>query len=198
MDLARAAGESGVIPPEKVGSLLASLKRVPDFSWVLLGPHPSDERLQGDLLSDFPVAVVDNEGNPRCSKFAVLVLNNTCDLQPGRSQFVTVAPAMDFSRFSKTYIGQEGEERAKSYLHAVRANQVCEILWLPTFASFKEGAVIFLNRVGAASAKLYEDALKERRRLASFSQNGFYFLLIKLTNHIARMESPEVARLESA
>jgi len=46
--------------------------------------------------------------------------------------------------------------------------------------------------------KLYEEALTERRRLASFSQNGFYFLLIKLTNHIARMETAEVARLDVA
>lgn len=148
------------------------------------------------MLSEFPVAVVDGDGHPHCAKFAVLVLNNTCDLQPGRSQFVTLAPAMDFARFSRTYIEQEGEERARSYLHSVRANRIFEILWLPGFASFKEGAVVFLNRVGAASARLYEDALKEQRRLASFSQNGFYFLLIKLTNHIARMETGDVHRLE--
>ena len=58
--------------------------------------------------------------------------------------------------------------------------------------------MVFLDRVGAAAGKLYEDALKERRRLASFSQNGFYFLLMKLTNPIARMESAEVTRVESA
>jgi hypothetical protein len=198
MDLEQAARQSGIIPPEKVESLLASLRRIPDYSWVLLSPHSSEERLQGDLLSEFPVAVVDGEGHPRCSKFAVLVLNNTCDLQPGRFQFVTLAPAMDFARFSQTYLEQEGEERARSYLHSVKANKVCEILWLPSFADFKEGAVVFLDRVGAAAGKLYEDALRERRRLASFSQNGFYFLLMKLTNHIARMESAEVTRVESA
>src|ERR1051325_870649 len=152
MNLEQAAGQSGVIPPDKVASLLASLKKVPDYSWVLSSPHPSEERLQGDLLSEFPVAVVDGEGNPRCGKFAVLVLNNTCDLQPGRSQFVTLAPAMDFARFSETYIAQEGEEGARSYLHSVRANKIYEILWLPSFASFKEGEArqpkYFINLVG--------------------------------------------------
>jgi hypothetical protein len=198
MDLEQAAQQCGVVPPEKVASLLASLKKVPDYSWVILPPHPSEERLQGDVLSEFPVAVVDDTGNPRCKKLAVLVLNNTCDLQQDRSQFVTVAPTMDFARFSQTYIAQEGEDRARGYLRAVRANQIYEILWLPSFASFKDGAVVFLNRVGSASGKLYEDALKEHRRLASFSQNGFYFLLIKLTNHIARMETGEITRLEAS
>ena len=47
MDLEQAARQSGVIPTEKVASLLASLKRVPDYSWVLLPPHSSEERLQG-------------------------------------------------------------------------------------------------------------------------------------------------------
>jgi hypothetical protein len=131
-----------------------------------------------------------------CKKFAVLVLNNTCDLQPSRSQFVTVAPVLDFALFSESVIACKGADRARNYLHDARANKIHEMLWLPGFASFKEGAVVFLDRVGAVSAKLYEDALKERRRVVSFSQNGFYFLLIKLTNHIARMESDEVARLE--
>lgn len=196
MDLEQAAGQSGVIPPDKVASLLASLKKVPDYSWCLTPPHTSQERLQGDVLSDFPVALVDDAGSPRCKKLAVLVLNNTCDLQPSRSQFVTVAPVMDFGLFSQSVIATRGPDRARNYLHDVRANHIYEMLWLPCFASFKEGAVVFLDRVGAASTKLYEDALRERRRLASFSQNGFYFLLIKLTNHIARMETDEIARVE--
>jgi len=127
---------------------VASLRKVPDYSWVLTSPHPSEERLQGDLLSDFPVALVDDAGNPRCKKFSVLVLNNTCDLQPSRLQFVTVAPVMDFALFSATVIQKRGEERARDYLRDVRANNIYEMLWLPWFASFKEATVFFLDRVG--------------------------------------------------
>lgn len=198
MDLEQAAKESGVIPSERVVALLAALKRVPDFSWVLGKPHESEDRLQGDLLADFPVALVDDAGQPRCKTFAVLVLNNTCDLQPKRAQFVTVAPAFDFEMYAESVIKQRGDHNAQSHLHEVCANNIYEILWLPAFGNFKKGAVVFLERVGAVSAKLYEEALKGERRLASFSQSGFYFLLIKLTNHIARMESAEVVRLESA
>ena len=103
---------------------------------------------------------------------------------------------MDFALFAQSIIAKRGEERAKGYLRDVRSNNIYEMLWLPCFSTFKEGAVVFLDRVGAASVKVYEAALTEKRRVASFSQNGFYFLLIKLTNHIARMESNEVARIE--
>src|SRR6266850_143324 len=193
MDFEQAALGSGIIPPDKVGSLLASLKKVPDFSWVLSRPHPSELRLQGDALADFPLAIIDETGNARSTKLTVLVLNNTCDLQPNRAQFVTVAPTFDFERFAESVIKKRGEHRAQSYLHEVRANNIYEVLWLPSFGQFKGGAVVFLERVGAVSVKLYEEALSGQRRLASFSQNGFYFLLIKLTNHIARLETDEVA-----
>jgi hypothetical protein len=196
IDLAQAASESGVIPPEKVASLLASLKKVPDFSWLLTPPHPTEERLQGDIVSDFPIAVVDDGGNPRCNRFAAIILSNTCDLQPNRSDFVVVAPAMDFARYSEAIVLKRGEERARGFLRSVRQNEVDEILWVPCFATFREGAIIFLDRLGAAASAVYDQALKQERRLASFSQNGFYYLLIKLTNHIARSETNEVARTE--
>lgn len=196
MDLGQAAEQSGVVPKEKVVSLLSALKRVPDFSWLLTGPHPSQYRLQGDIISDFPVALVDEGGNPRCKQLPVIVLNNTCDLQPNRSKFVTVAPAFDFEQYAQSIISKRGEQNAQSHLHSVRANNIYELLWLPSFFDFKQGAVVFLDRVGSVSTKLYEDALASERRLASFSQNGFYFLLIKLTNHIARMESGEIQRVD--
>jgi hypothetical protein len=194
MDLAQAARESGVIPPAQVGSLLIALSKLPDCSWLLTGPHPNEERLQGDLISEFPVAVVDKNGVAQCSKFAVLILNNTCDLQPARSDFLTVAPAMDFAKYSEFMIGSLGEAKASNHLRSVHENKVHEILWLPKFGPFGNGAVVFLNKVGAVSTKLYEDALQQGRRLASFSQNGFYFLLLKLTNHIARTETSDVTR----
>lgn len=53
MDLEDAARQSGVIPHERVASLVTCLK-APDFDWLLAGPHSTQSRLQGDLLSDSP------------------------------------------------------------------------------------------------------------------------------------------------
>jgi hypothetical protein len=194
MDLKSSARQCGVIPPEKVDSFLSCVTNVRDFIWTLAEPHRSEERLQGDLFRDFPLALVDPTGNPRCRKLTVMVLNNTCDLQPKRSEFVTVAPVFDFLEFSRAMVAKRGESKAGSFLAAVKANHVYELLWLPPFGSFGSGAVVFLDSIGAVASAVYESALTANSRLASFSQNGFYFLLIKLTKHLARPESDEVLR----
>jgi hypothetical protein len=194
MEFEEAARQSGLIPPERLAPLVSSLKKAPDFSWVLTAPHPTQSRLQGDLVGEIPVAVVDPSGQAKCNPFTVVVLNNTCDLQPGRSNFVTVAPVMDFASFSEFEIRRRGRERAENYLQDVKANKVFEILWLPAVGAFKAGTLVFLDRVGAVASGLYESALNENRRVASFSQSGFYFLLIKVTRYLARPESEEVVR----
>jgi hypothetical protein len=101
---------------------------------------------------------------------------------------------MDFASFSEFEIRRRGRERAENYLQDVKANKVFEILWLPAVGAFKAGTLVFLDRVGAVASGLYESALNENRRVASFSQSGFYFLLIKVTRYLARPESEEVVR----
>ncbi len=196
MDLEESARQSGVIPPDRVTSLIAALRKVPDVSWLLAGPNPSIERLQADLLDDFPLALVAPDETPRCKRFVVLIVNNTCDLQPDRSRFVTVAPVLDFKVFAAAEIAKRGEERARSYLHDIRSNRVFEMLWLPSFHHFEDGGLVFLDRLGSAAGEVYQAALSRHARVASFTQNGFYYFLMKLTAHLARAESLDVRRAE--
>jgi hypothetical protein len=76
----------------------------------------------------------------------------------------------------------------------LRNNTKTEILFLPSFGEFHNGALVLLYLVCSVSAKLYHEALRARQRLASFTQSGFYFLLIKLTTHIARAEASQLFR----
>jgi len=99
-----------IIPKEHVPALTRDLKKVPDFSWLLAQPHREIERLQGDLLKDFPTVVLDNDAKPRCRNFTVLILNNTCDLPDDRLDFVTAAPLVDFNK----YVEFERNRRLKS------------------------------------------------------------------------------------
>jgi hypothetical protein len=196
IDLEEAALRTSLVPPEKVASFLSALKKVPEFGWLLMPAHAEVQRLQGDLHADFPVALIAPDGRAVSKKFAVLILNNTCDLQPKRSSFVNVAPVMDFQDFTKSVIEKRGEDGARSYLHEIRSNKVLEVLWLPPFHTFKQGGIVFLDRISTAAFQIYEQSLANNARLASFSQNGFYYFLIKITSHLARAESAEVQRSE--
>ena len=186
-----------VIPEEHQPALLKSLKKIPDFSWLLDQPHPSEERLQGDLVKDFPTVFLDESGTPRAQKFTVMILNNTCDLPDSRLDFVTAAPIVDFQKYLEFEKHRRSAESLEGYARSIRANDKTELFYLPRFADFDSGALVLLHMVCSVSAKLYREALEASQRVASFTQIGFYFLLIKLTTHLARPETIEVVRSKS-
>jgi len=88
-----------IIPKEHIPALSRDLKKIPDFSWLLGQPHQEIERLQGDLLRDFPTVYLDEKVEARSRNFTVMILNNTCDLPDGRLDFVTAAPVVDFNKY---------------------------------------------------------------------------------------------------
>jgi hypothetical protein len=199
-----------IIPKEHLPALRRNLNRVPDFSWLIDLPQAEIERLQGDLLADFPTVFLDEKGLPRSHPFTVMILNNTCDLPDDRLDFVTAAPVMDFNKYlefererrfrNKNNMAESERQRIEDGLQefgrVLRNNDKTEILYLPPFSDFTHGALVLLHFVCSVSATLYRDALRRTQRVASFTQTGFYFLLIKLTTHLARAETKEVVRRE--
>lgn len=200
-----------IIPEEHLPALERNLKRIPDFSWLIDRPHDDVERLQGDFIIDFPTVFLDEAGVPRSRQFTVMILNNTCDLPDNRLDFVTAAPVIDFNNYiefererrflGKTNVGDSERRRIEDSIQefgrVLRNNDKTEILYLPPFSNFTHGGLVLLHLVCSVSTKLYHDALRQSRRVASFTQTGFYFLLIKLTTHLARAETSEVVRREN-
>jgi len=200
-----------IIPEEHLPALERNLRRIPDFSWLIAGPHADVERLQGDLLVDFPTVFLDESGASRSRPFTVMILNNTCDLPDDRLDFVTAAPVVDFNNYleferEQRFRGKDNladpekqriEDSLQEFGRVLRNNDKTELLYLPPFSEFTHGALVLLHLVCSVSARLYRDALQQSRRVASFTQTGFYFLLIKLTTHLARAETIEVVRREA-
>ena len=188
---------SRVIPEEHQPALRSSLKKIPDFSWLLAPPHPTEDRLQGDLVRDFPTVFLDDLSAPRFRKFTVMILNNTCDLPNDRLDFVTAAPVVDFQHYLDFEKNRRSQESLDGYAKSIRSNDKTELFYLPAFTGFENGALVLLHLVCSVSAKVYRKALRAGQRVSSFSQIGFYFLLIKLTTHLARAETTEVTRTQS-
>jgi hypothetical protein len=185
---------SRIIPEEHQSALQASLKRIPDFSWLLAEPHPTESRLQGDILGDCPTVVIDDAGSPKTTKLPVMILNNSCDLPDDRADFVTAAPVVDFAKFLEFEKGRRTKNSLEGFAKAIRQNEKTELFYLPKFAGFEQGALVLLHLVCSVSAKLYRNLLISHKRQASFTPIGFYFMLMKLTTHLARAESTDVRR----
>jgi hypothetical protein len=172
---------------------LSGLLERNDFSWLVGTSHAEEARLQGDLFQALPIVLIDAEGNVRKTSQPAMVINNTCDLQPDRSTFVTVALTSSYAAFSEFIGRQRNLAGARGYLESLRRNEIDELLFIPSCPGFLNGAVVHLDRLCSMSTRVYEGALFEGGRLASFSQYGFYYLLMKVTHFLARAESPDVA-----
>lgn len=194
---------SDIIPEEHHPALRRDLNKVPDFSWLLSSPNVAQERLQGDLLRDVPTVYLDETASPRSENFTVMLLNNSCDLPTGRMDFVSVVPLVDFEKYveferrrrttshdSQSHqFRSKAEEGLQGYFDSIRRNKVTELIYLPSLEGFPNGAIVLLHLVSSISAKIYQQVLRQGNRLASFTQTGLYFLLMKLTTHIARPEA---------
>jgi hypothetical protein len=191
-----AVENSSSIPKEHKASFVECLRKIPDFSWVLGMPNPRFDRLQGDFLRDFPIIFLKPDGTVLVARKPVMVVNNTCDIPPNRSEMVTVAPVLDFGRYlqSLEHEKQQSQESIQGHARDIRQNQISHLLYVPNLTGFPDGAIVRLDRMCSVAYVMLEQAIQAGSRLASFTQNGFYILLLKLTYHLVRPESAEVTR----
>lgn len=185
IDIEVAAVESGIVPKGDVAGFLKALRKR-DFSWLVTDASTEEPRLQGDILTDVPVSAVRSDSTPMLRTGQVMVLNPICDLQPGRSQFLVVAPLVSFAKVAANELRRSGEEKAKSFLENVRANNVDELFYLPTCPPLREDALVYLGQLCSVHAEVYERALAGNHRSASLTHNGYYFLLMKLSRLFIR------------
>jgi hypothetical protein len=193
MDLVAAARSSGFIQEKHVHALLSQLK-LPHFGWIIADPSNREERLQGDVFKDMPIGLIGPDGNCKKTTVTAMVVNNACDLQEERSDFVTVVPLQSFSSFSNFQDPAFDTEQRKSFLNSVVNNRVTEIIYLPACPQLSEASVILLDRMSTLSIEVYEDALDRGNRVASLTQNGFYLLLMRIGNFLLRPESSDISR----
>lgn len=185
---------SSVIREDHRESLIADLRDKPDFKWLVGVPNHLTDRLQGDFLEAFPVSYIDPAEKPLVKRQTVMVINNTCDLPPGRSQMVSVAPVFDLGKFLEARAKARGADSVANFEKDLRKHQISELLLIPTLKGFSNGALVRLDMICTVPMLFLEQAVTQGTRCASFSQSGFYVLLMKLTHHLTRMESDEVSR----
>jgi hypothetical protein len=185
---------SSVIRENHRESLIADLRDKPDFNWLVGTPNRFTDRLQGDFLESFPVSFIDPAEKPVVKRQTVMVINNSCDLPPGRSNVVSVAPVFDLAKFLAARAKAQKADSLANFEKDLRKNQITHLLFVPVLRGFANGALVRLDMVCSVPTTFLEEAVSRGTRCASFSQSGFYVLLMKLTHHLTRMESDAVAR----
>lgn len=188
MSLEEAVRQSRVIPQNRKESLISDVVRS-DFKWLVANPHTEIERLQGDFMQSVPVCFLDKGEQVLCKRMPVMLISNSCDLVSNRSIFVNLAPVFDLSGF----LAAHGKNNS-NFADALRLNKIKNLFYIPWLSIFPGGAVVRLDMISSVPSSFIDEAVTNSSRFASFTQNGYYYLLMKLTHFLVRSESDEISR----
>jgi len=175
-------------------------------------PHGIDARFysssippdtyQGDIIDKFDIVyyeLVDGQLELlRIGGIPCMLLSHTCDIDfenKTREKFISIAPVINFDEFAQAKIPAYSNEGWEDYLKSVKANLITDILYIPKKGPLND-SVVLLDRISSIDPRLIQARLNnsEANIILSLSQIGFYYFLIKLTNHFARYEDREEVR----
>jgi hypothetical protein len=146
---------------------------------------------QGDIVLDLPVCFVWNNGKIKKGAKNVILVSNTCDMQPNRHNFIVVSPFIPIQKHKEklSRISPNSPNKVESNLADIRKNKVFSSFYIPANNCIEEGFIDFTQMISIGSSYLNE--IKKGGTAScpiSLSVNGRYLFLIKLLFHIARQK----------
>ncbi|MHB8485488.1 MAG: hypothetical protein ACYDCM_07140 [Candidatus Acidiferrales bacterium] len=179
--------------PTHLKSLADDLKKYPSGYAKWLYGSVSNNIYQGDIIQNLTVVAVDEDGDPVSRAGAVVVMSHTCDAQPAQCDYVLVAPIFSFRELRET--GEMAPQRLEDHLRDLRANRLTGRMFLPEVGNLPDSFIDFSQVSTIANEHFQSPEVDVRRqRIASLSQKGHYFFLMKLAFHFCRADPVDSTR----
>lgn len=157
--------------------------------WVYATSLPS-ETYQGDLFNAVRFASIDDDGQAIVADLPAMVLSNTCDVQPGQSESLLLAPLIDLEDYSAQSL-LTGEE-LENHLRALRRNEISQLMFLPEAQGIKNCFVDFSKTSSLPLGYFCSNTVA--KRFQSLSTCGHYVMMVKVAHHFTRPESADAPR----
>ncbi|NNM60411.1 MAG: hypothetical protein HKM04_11445 [Legionellales bacterium] len=178
-----------LLPPyltqDKKEHLEKAIKSFPNIEYFTRN-YMSDI-LQGDIWNSLEVH--DAQSSQK-KLIKGILLSNSCDMDRANKRYapilITFAPIIklsDYSNFLKKY--GPLAERVDDKICAIRNQHVSNIFYLPTHPTLEEEHIALLDDLHTIKLDSFEK-VKERQKLLTLSQIGFYVFLFKLSVHFCR------------
>ena len=182
------------ISPE-AGAKLHQLIRKKDryFNW-LFATSALERLSQGDVLEEVTVFFLKDESRALKQKLSVMVLNNTCDLQldggASRSKYTSIVPLLPCSQYLEPF------KDKTNYEHDLKENVITSKFYISAPPGHNRDYVVDLSLICSIDTQFLQNGVQQGtiKKVASLSENGYYYFLAKLTLHLMRSESDEVKR----
>jgi hypothetical protein len=178
----------GYLSDSSSDSLQRELNQFPENMRYFLG-QPLEPTLQGDVLDKRPYLVL-KAGKPEFRDTRVMVISNSCDIDPENRRdlpvAVLVAPIGTLALLEERF--REGglrEEAIASRMTSIRKQETSAFFYLPPGPGIEEESVVYLDGIQSLPLPLLRPP---QGRLAMLSQYGFYLFLLKLSYHLCRVK----------
>lgn len=128
-----------------------------------------------------------------------MILSNTCDNITKDNRYSPIhlfyAPIIKLSKFADL-LRDNGVEQDKidNYISTIKKQYVTQIFYLPAGGGLEEESLVFLDKINNSQNVIEPEHIADLR-LFSFSDYGFYLLLLKISIHFTRIQE-KVARNE--
>jgi len=145
---------------------------------------------QGDIISNIPFLTLQEDETYLGEKHFAMLISHTCDF--ANDNTILFAPAYTIDLFKECFGNNEG------LLNSLRDNLIYDKFYLPERDAYPELVVDF-NGINSVSKKYILKNLEDKNsdKIASLSQEGYYYLITKLTVHFLRPENSELIREET-
>ncbi len=149
--------------------------------------YKSSSILQGDFLSNVKFTLISKNEDVLHTDTIGMILSNTCDIK--HDEFIVMAPVFPFEYFEKIY------PKEKKTIDSIKKNLIFRFFYIPSCFGNPEFVVDFTKICSYEKKYLINKLEKDNtKKLLSFTQLGYYLLILKLTIHLLRSESIEAKR----
>ena len=179
---------------EQKDGLVRALKDFPTNTQYYLNAF-QDELLQGDGWTKLPVR---NFETGERQTILGIILSNTCDVTPENISHlpaqIIFAPLIPLPAYI-TLLRNSGisPSQIESKIAAIKDQRVTTIFFLPASDRLQQDYIALLDQLYSMPARVFE-LEKEKSKIFTLSQIGFYLFLFKLSVHFCRFHEG-VARL---
>lgn len=155
--------------------------------------HPLSEDAviyQGDGLRDMLVV---NLPSPDIRPLPVMVLSNTCDIDPANERLfpsrIVYAPIFQLEKYRAMLMKSAiaTESIIEAHISAIRQQTISSIFYLPKAGGLSHESLVFLDRLNNFPAGQFNSQEVQQKKIFTLSNYGFYMFLVKLSIHFTRV-----------
>ena len=148
-----------------------------------------EEMLQGDGWRGFQKF---NFHTGEICSIRGLDISNSCDIDPNNPRVqptqITFAPLVKLSQYEEILRRSWTDaQRIQNRLDSIRDQKTTNIFFLPEGGPLSEDYIINFDDISSMPASLHMES-KEREKLFTLSDTGFYLLVFKLSVHFCSLQ----------